>query len=129
MGLKNYAFALPAKLSGGMRQRVALARTLLEDRPVVLMDEPFSALDAVTRLQLQDLAANLLRDKTVLLVTHDPLEALRLGNHIYLMAGRPAQLEKITELTDQAPRNIAEPSILAHQADLLTRMKSSDKGF
>ena len=129
VGLKNYAFALPAKLSGGMRQRVALARTLLEDRPVVLMDEPFSALDAVTRLQLQDLAAILLKDKTVLLVTHDPLEALRLGNHIYLMAGRPAQLEKIAELTDQAPRDIGEPSILANQADLLTRMKTSDKGF
>ena len=129
VGLKNYAFALPAKLSGGMRQRVALARTLLEDRPVVLMDEPFSALDAVTRLQLQDLAAILLRDKTVLLVTHDPLEALRLGNHIYLMAGRPAQLEKITELKDQAPRDISEPSILANQADLLTRMKTSDKGL
>jgi len=129
VGLKNYAFALPAKLSGGMRQRVALARTLIEDRPVVLMDEPFSALDAVTRLQLQDLAAILLKDKTVLLVTHDPLEALRLGNHIYLMAGRPAQLEKIAELTDQAPRDIAEPSILANQADLLTRMKTSDKGL
>ena len=62
-------------------------------------------------------------------MTHDPLEALRLGNHIYLLANRPAQLEKITELTDQTPRNIAEPTILAHQADLLTRMKTSAKGF
>ena len=129
VGLRNYAFALPEQLSGGMRQRVALARTLLEDRPVVLMDEPFSALDAITRLQLQDLSANLLKQKTVLLVTHDPLEALRLGNHIYLLANRPAQLEKITELTGQTPRDIGEPTILAHQADLLTRMKTSEKGF
>lgn len=129
VGLRNYALALPDQLSGGMRQRVALARTLLEDRPVVLMDEPFSALDAITRLQLQDLSANLLKNKTVLLVTHDPLEALRLGNYIYLLANRPAQLEKIIELTDQTPRNIGEPSILAHQADLLTRMKTSAKGF
>jgi len=129
VGLRNYAFALPEQLSGGMRQRVALARTLLEDRPVVLMDEPFSALDAITRLQLQDLSANLLKKKTVLLVTHDPLEALRLGNHIYLLTNRPAQLEKITELTGQTPRNVAEPSILAHQADLLIRMKTSEKGF
>src|SRR5262245_47810519 len=65
-----------AQLSAGMRQRVALARTLMEDRPVVLMDEPFSALDAVTRLRLQDLAAEVLAERTVLLVTHDPLEAL-----------------------------------------------------
>ena len=81
------------------------------------------------RLQLQDLSAKLLKNKTVLLVTHDPLEALRLGNYIYLLANRPAQLEKIIELTDQTPRNIGEPSILAHQADLLTRMNTFDKGF
>ena len=62
-----------------MRQRAALARTLMEDRPIVLMDEPFSALDAITRHRLQDLAAELLAGRTVLLVTHNPLEALRLG--------------------------------------------------
>jgi putative hydroxymethylpyrimidine transport system ATP-binding protein len=62
----------PAALSGGMRQRVALARTLMEDRPVVLMDEPFSAVDAPTRHRLQDLSARLLAGRTVLLVTHDP---------------------------------------------------------
>ena len=72
--------SLPATLSGGMRQRAALARTLMEDRPVVLMDEPFSALDAITRHRLQDLAAELLAGRTVLLVTHNPLEALRLGH-------------------------------------------------
>ena len=102
-----------------------MARTLLEDRPVVLMDEPFSALDAITRLQLQEMASELLRDKTVMLVTHDPLEALRLGNFIYLMTGRPAQLEKIAELTDETPRDINDPVILTHQANLLTRMKNS----
>ena len=81
---------LPATLSGGMRQRVALARTLMEDRPIVLMDEPFSALDAITRHRLQDLAAELLVGRTVLLVTHNPLEALRLGHRIYVLSGRPA---------------------------------------
>ena len=74
-----------------MRQRVALARTLMEDRPIVLMDEPFSALDAITRLRLQEMAARLLAGRTVLLVTHDPLEALRLGHRIHVMAGQPAR--------------------------------------
>ena len=84
---------LPATLSGGQRQRAALARTLMEDRPVVLMDEPFSALDAITRARLQALAAQLLAGRTVLLVTHDPLEALRLGDRIQVMAGQPARIE------------------------------------
>ncbi|WP_397246060.1 ATP-binding cassette domain-containing protein [Paracoccus mutanolyticus] len=66
MGLADRAHHLPAHLSGGQRQRVALARTLFEDRPLVLLDEPFSALDARTRAQMQDLAARLLRDRTVL---------------------------------------------------------------
>src|SRR5437868_5597821 len=78
VGLSNALKKYPHQLSGGMRQRVALVRTLLEEKPVVLMDEPFSAVDAITRYQLQTLAANLLRECTVLLVTHDPLEALRL---------------------------------------------------
>ena len=79
----------PARLSGGMRQRAALARTLCEDRPVVLMDEPFAHLDAVTRLELQDLAARLLAGRTAVLVTHDPLEALRVGHQIRVLSGTP----------------------------------------
>ncbi len=78
---------MPDALSGGMRQRVALARTLMEDRPVLMMDEPFSALDAITRVRLQSLAARLLAGRTVLLVTHDPLEAIRLGHRIHVLAG------------------------------------------
>ena len=72
-----------------MRQRAALARTLCEDRPVVLMDEPFAHLDAVTRLELQDLAARLLAGRTAVLVTHDPLEALRVGHQIRVLSGTP----------------------------------------
>ncbi|MGR3807467.1 ABC transporter ATP-binding protein [Pasteurella testudinis] len=73
------------QLSGGQRQRVALARTLMQNADLILMDEPFSALDAVTRLQLQDLACELLQNKTVLLITHDPQEAIRLGDRIYVL--------------------------------------------
>lgn len=82
----------PHELSGGQRQRVALARTLMSDANLVLMDEPFSALDAVTRHQLQSLSYQLLKDKTVLLITHDPQEAIRLSDDIYVLQSQPARI-------------------------------------
>ncbi|MEM9138573.1 MAG: ABC transporter ATP-binding protein [Pseudomonadota bacterium] len=85
VGLADDRAKRPKTLSGGMRQRAALARTLMEDRPVVLLDEPFSALDARTRAEMQELAFDLLAGRTVLLVTHDPAEAARLGHRIYVM--------------------------------------------
>ncbi|OAN11717.1 hydrogenase expression protein [Photobacterium jeanii] len=94
VGLSEYIHARPNQLSGGMRQRVALARTLMQDKPVVLMDEPFSALDAVTRHKLQTLSAKLLKGKTVLLITHDPQEALRLGDQLLLMSSANARSDK-----------------------------------
>ena len=90
VGLGDRLYDLPQTLSGGMRQRAALARTLCEDRQIVLMDEPFGHLDAVTRLDLQDLAAHLLQGRTVVMVTHDPLEALRLGHEIRVLSGSPS---------------------------------------
>ncbi|MCM0148877.1 ABC transporter ATP-binding protein [Photobacterium galatheae] len=106
VGLKKYIHASPSQLSGGMRQRVALARTLMLDKPLVLMDEPFSALDAVTRYKLQDLAAELLEKRTVLLITHDPQEALRLGHSLYLMQGLPAKMTALPTPTGPIPREI-----------------------
>ncbi|WP_170564166.1 ABC transporter ATP-binding protein [Ruegeria atlantica] len=85
MHLQGHMNKKPGELSGGQRQRVALARTLMEDRPIVLLDEPFSALDARTRADMQDLAAEALQGRTVLLVTHDPGEAARLGQAIVVM--------------------------------------------
>ena len=120
--LAENAQDLPATLSGGMRQRAALARTLMEDRAIVLMDEPFSALDAITRYELQDLAATLLAGRTVLLVTHDPLEALRLGHRVHVMAGRPASLDKALEPAGPPPRDPADPALLALQGELLNRL-------
>lgn len=92
------------QLLGGQRQRVALARTLMQDADLVLMDEPFSALDAVTRLQLQQLAHQLLADKTVLLITHDPQEAIRLADHIFLLRQQPIQLLPVFQPEGDKPR-------------------------
>jgi putative hydroxymethylpyrimidine transport system ATP-binding protein len=125
VGLGDAANALPATLSGGMRQRAALVRTLMEDRPVVLMDEPFSALDAITRVRLQELAADLLRGRTVLLVTHDPLEALRLGDRIHVLLGRPARLAAPMEMSGPTPRPLHDATVLSSQADLLVRLAGS----
>ncbi|MEX2408509.1 MAG: ABC transporter ATP-binding protein [Rhodovibrionaceae bacterium] len=122
VGLGAEAAQLPATLSGGMRQRAALARTLMEERPIVLMDEPFSALDAITRLEIQSLAAKLLAGRSVLVVTHDPLEALRLGHRILIMAGRPAQLEELAPPAGDPPRAPGNPALLERQAALLERL-------
>jgi putative hydroxymethylpyrimidine transport system ATP-binding protein len=122
VGLGGKARLRPQQLSGGMRQRVALARTLMEDRPVVFMDEPFSALDAVTRLRLQDLAAELLRDRTVLHITHDPMEALRLGHCIYTLNGSPARLSSPLVPRGAIPRRIDDPAVLSLQAKLLAQL-------
>lgn len=105
VGLADKSSHLPQQLSGGMRQRVALARTLMQDKPIVLMDEPFSALDAVTRYRLQNLAYQLLQDKTVVLITHDPQEAIRLANRLYIMQGRPAFAESLNVPTSITPRH------------------------
>ncbi len=122
VGLAHCAGDLPAKLSGGMRQRVALLRTLMEERPVILMDEPFSALDAITRTRLQDLAAGMLRGATVVLVTHDPLEALRLGHRIHVMSGAPVKMGPALQPPGDPPRKVDDPVVAGLHADLLGRL-------
>ncbi len=106
--LEDVEHRYPHELSGGMRQRVALARTLAEERPVNLLDEPFSGLDASTRFQLQGLASRLLAEKTTLLVTHDPLEALRMANLIYVLDGRPARVASPVTPPGNPPRQLAD---------------------
>lgn len=123
VGLADRLQALPQTLSGGMRQRVALARTLCEDRGIVLMDEPFGHLDAVTRLDLQDLAARLLEGRTVVLVTHDPLEALRLGHEIRVLSGTPFAVGPAIVPAGAVPRDPADPALLALQARLIGELR------
>ncbi len=122
VGLANAASCYPAQLSGGMRQRVALVRTLMEDKPIVLMDEPFSSLDAITRYKLQALAADLLKDKTVLFITHDPTEALRLAHSIYIMQGKIASLKWIADLASSTPREFTDPEVVTLQSVLFQEL-------
>jgi len=120
VGLSDHAQKKPSALSGGERQRIALARTLMEDRPLILLDEPFSALDARTRAEMQELAAELLAGRTVLLVTHDPAEAARMGHRIYVMTS--AGLEEAD--TPPAPpiRDFDDPETLQAQGRLHRRL-------
>lgn len=117
VGLAEHATKRPHTLSGGQRQRVALARTLMEDRPVVLLDEPFSALDARSRALMQDLAAELLDGRTVLHVTHDAAEAARLGHDVLLMT--QSGIAAIPPPDTSAPRPFDAPDTLAFQGRLL----------
>jgi putative hydroxymethylpyrimidine transport system ATP-binding protein len=119
VGLSERAKAQPSELSGGMRQRCAIARTLYEDRPIVLMDEPFSALDTFTRARVQDLAAELLQGRTTLLITHDPLEACRLGHQLVVLSGHPATLGPPISIRGATPRASDDDELLHTQGRLM----------
>ncbi len=120
VGLANSINKKPDELSGGMRQRVALARTLMEDAPLVLLDEPFSALDAISRHDLQNLTAKKLAGRTVLMITHDPLEALRLGHQVLVLAGREPKLFKIDGLSENTPREVSDADLQKAYAEILS---------
>jgi putative hydroxymethylpyrimidine transport system ATP-binding protein len=121
LGLSDHAHKRPARLSGGQRQRVALARTLMEDRPVLLLDEPFSALDARLRSEMQDLAAETLSGRTVLLVTHDPAEAARMGEHVVLMGD--GRLTACRPPPTPPVRPVDDPATLRFGAELLAALR------
>ena len=121
MRLQDHMTRKPSGLSGGQRQRVALARTLMEDRPIVLLDEPFSALDARTRADMQDLAAEALQGRTVLLVTHDPGEAARLGQTIVVMTQQG--LTPCDPPRAPAPRHVDDQETLETQGALLRLLR------
>ena len=111
VGLSEHANKKPSELSGGQKQGVALARTLMEDKQIILLDEPFSALDARTRAEMQERAAELLAGRTVLLVTHEPAEAARLGNLIYVMTA-----EGVDQVPPRMPLHPALSMIPTHCA-------------
>ncbi len=127
-GLAGFANAMPATLSGGMRQRVALLRTVLWHRPVMLLDEPFGALDALTRAKLQQWLLELRSrlDRTILLVTHDVDEALLLSDRVYVLTPRPGRIALELPVDLPHPRAygaVTSPAFAAQKTRLLRALE------
>ena len=112
VGLKDKENVYPNTLSGGQRQRVALVRTLMKKADVVLMDEPFSALDGITKRQCQDLFYTMLNDKTVIVIRHDVNEAIASSDDVYVMTSRAPHLEKMGTLNTPMPRTYENSEVL-----------------
>jgi ABC-type nitrate/sulfonate/bicarbonate transport system ATPase subunit len=114
-GLAGFEHTRPAALSGGMRQRVSFLRSLLAGKPVLALDEPFAALDAITRAEMQAWLATMLADepRTVVLVTHDVEEAVVLGDRVIVMSPRPGRTVAEVEVLLARPRRRTDPELTA----------------
>lgn len=125
VGLSGFADALPKALSGGMAQRVAIARGLYSHPAVLLLDEPFSAVDAFTRMKLQDLLLQLAARHaiTLLLVTHDVDEALYLSDRVLVMGSRPGTITHQLPIGLQTPRDRRDPLLARLKAQALTELQ------
>ena len=123
--LGDFADRRPHELSGGMRQRVAIARTLATRAPVLLMDEPFGALDAMTRDLLHDELESIWRDRnlTVLFVTHNVREAVRLGDRVVLLSSRPGRIVAEYDVAIDRPRRIEEPDVSALAGEITAGLR------
>jgi NitT/TauT family transport system ATP-binding protein len=108
VGLQGFEKSYPKQLSGGMMQRVALARALANDPEILLMDEPFGALDSQTRSLMQELLLEIWQQsrKTVLFITHDIDEAILLGDKVYVMTARPGRIKEMIEIDMPRPRSV-----------------------
>ena len=113
VNLSSSASKMPHELSGGMRQRVAIARALAQDSKILLMDEPFAALDAITRDLLHDELSRIWRAKelTILFVTHNVREAIRLGQRVLMMSSRPGRFIAEWQVDIKEPRRMDSPEI------------------
>ena len=131
-GLGGFENHYPDELSGGMRQRAALLRTLLYDQDIILLDEPFGALDAQTRLMMQEWLLQIWGDfkKTVLFITHDIDEAIFLSDEIYILTQRPGTVKEKVAVPLQRPRNeqtILSQDFIELKKHVLNVLKSDDK--
>jgi sulfonate transport system ATP-binding protein len=122
VGLRTHANAWPVTLSGGEAQRVALARALVTEPGLLLLDEPFAALDALTRIKMHDLVAQLIarHRPAVLLVTHDVDEAILLADRVLLLSGGKVQVDAAVDI--DKPRDRSDPRFLSLRALLLSHL-------
>lgn len=128
VGLEEYRDKYPKDLSGGMRQRISFARTLLTDAELMLLDEPFSALDALTRMDMQEWLLNQWQHfhKTILFITHDVEEAIFLSKKIYIITETPITQMEIVEVPEDYPRNrdfLRRPDIEAMKSELTMKLR------
>jgi NitT/TauT family transport system ATP-binding protein len=130
VGLEGFAHANIHELSGGMKQRVALARALAPDPQVLLMDEPFAALDAMTRDQLYGDIQRIWADsgKTIVFVTHDVREAVCLGDRVLLMSQRPGHISREFKVPLPRPRDINSPAAAELAAEIAHALKDTSQG-
>lgn len=128
-GLSGFERLFPSEMSGGMKQRLALMRTFLSHRDILLLDEPLGALDALTRAHLQDWLMSVWREmeKTILLVTHDVEEALLLSDRIILFSARPAQVRAEFAVNIPHPRIRSDPSLMQQKEDLLQLIYAEER--
>jgi NitT/TauT family transport system ATP-binding protein len=124
--LRGFGDKRPHELSGGMRQRVALARSLAQDADILLMDEPFGALDAMTRDILHDELERIWREQelTVLFVTHNVREAVRLGDRVILLSSRPGRVIEDFGIKHERPRRIDSPEVSGQAAEITDRLRA-----
>ncbi|WP_395245077.1 ABC transporter ATP-binding protein [Agromyces sp. MMS24-K17] len=125
VNLADAAEKRPHELSGGMRQRVALARALAQDRPVLLMDEPFAALDAITRDLLHEELERVWRQtgRTIVFVTHNVREAARLGQRVVLLSSRPGRVAGEWRIADTEGRRIESPEVAALSIEITDQLR------
>ncbi len=129
-GLAGFADTRPGQLSGGMRQRAAIAQVLANRPPVLLLDEPFGALDAQTRLRMHEWLRGLMAERpaTVVLVTHDVEEALLLGDRLALLSARPCRVLEVIDVpfgADRGRATLSDPAFVALKAEVLEQVLSS----